>query len=76
MPNTMSRAAVLSIGWKQISAVARDEMRGFSLTRRGGMRQRMIVRSYLKWRNWRPPFAAHRNLRLNHRSRRQIASQR
>ena len=69
-------AKVLSIGWKQIFATARDEMKQFSSARPGAARWTMIARSYLRLRNWRPPFAGHRNLRLNHRSRRRPASRR
>ena len=62
-------AKVLSIGWKQIFAMARDETKRFSSARLGAAPWTMIGRSCLKLRNWRPPFAGHRNLRLNHHSR-------
>src|ERR671918_596599 len=63
-------AKLSSIGCKQISAMARDETKRFSSARPGTAPWTMIAKSYLRLRNWRPPFAVHRNLRLNHHSKR------
>ena len=67
-------AKVLSIGWKQISVTARDEMKRFSLSRPGAARERTIAKGCLKLRNSRPPFGGHRNSRLKLRSRRHPVS--
>ena len=42
----------------------------------GASPEKPIARSYLKLRNWRPPFAEHRNLRWNHRNKRPLAERR
>src|SRR5215510_11182877 len=67
-------AKVLSIGSTPISAMARHEMKRFSSARPGAALQTKMARNYLRLPNLRPLFAAHRNLRLNHRSRRPHAS--
>src|SRR5689334_2215056 len=67
-------AKALLIGWKQISAMAQDETKRFSLSRHGAARKKMIAKSRLKLRNLQPPFGGHRNLHLKPRSRLQPAS--
>src|SRR5262249_62231696 len=62
-------AKVLSIGSTPISATARHEMKRFSSAGPGSPPQPGMARNYLRLLNSRPLFAAHRNLRLNHRSR-------
>src|SRR5215472_6730375 len=54
---------VLSIGLREIFVMAQDEMRRFSLTRRGAAPWKTIARSYLKLQNWRAPFVERQNLR-------------
>ena len=67
-------AKVSSTGWKQIFAMARDEMRRFSSLKPGAAPWTMTGPSCLKLRSWQPLSAAHRNSRLNRRSRRRPAS--
>jgi urease accessory protein UreF len=67
-------ATVSLIDWKQISVMAQDETKRFSLSRHGAARQKMIAKSCLKLPNLQLPSEAHRSLHLKHRSQQAHAS--
>src|SRR5262249_11665380 len=59
-------APVLWTGWKQIFPTARDATKRFSLLKPiAAPRTTIIGQSFLKLQNWRAPFAAEADLRLN-----------
>src|SRR5262249_30872200 len=60
----------LVIGSKQIYVLARVETKQFFSARPGVALWAMIAPGSLRSRNLQPPFAGHRNSRLNHHSRR------